>query len=113
MEIVAKRIYEDYSKADGYRVLVDRLWPRGVSKESAKIDLWAKDITPSNDLRKWFHEDRDSRYAEFKKRYAKELKDGDYLQSLKGDMKGKKRVTLLTAAKEVDRSHVPVLMKNI
>ena len=52
--IKIKRIYEDYSETDGYRILIDRLWPRGISKERAKIDLWIKDIAPSNDLRKWY-----------------------------------------------------------
>ena len=54
--IKIKRIYEDYSKTDSYRILVDRLWPRGISKERAKVDLWIKEITPSNDLRQWYHD---------------------------------------------------------
>ena len=52
--IKIKRIYEDYSETDGFRILIDRLWPRGISKERAKIDLWIKEIAPSNDLRKWY-----------------------------------------------------------
>ena len=72
--IKIKRIYEDYSKTDGYRILVDRLWPRGISKERAQIDLWAKDIAPSSDLRKWYSHDSDKR-QEFQKKYLTELKD--------------------------------------
>lgn len=68
-----KRIYDELEKPDGYRVLVDRVWPRGVSKEKARIDLWMKEIAPSGALRKWFGHDPE-RWAEFQKRYRKELR---------------------------------------
>ena len=70
--IKTKRIYELTDPSDGYRVLVDRLWPRGLSKEKAKIDLWLKDLGPSDELRKWFQHDPE-KWAEFKKRYFNEL----------------------------------------
>jgi uncharacterized protein YeaO (DUF488 family) len=73
MEIRLKRAYEPASAEDGYRVLVDRLWPRGVSKEQAKLDEWVKDLSPSSELREWFgHEP--GRFAEFRRRYVDELR---------------------------------------
>jgi len=72
MTISLKRAYEDPSPSDGCRILVDRLWPRGVSKQNAKIDLWAKEISPSNELRRWYDHDSD-KWTEFKRRYFKEL----------------------------------------
>ena len=65
MTIYSKRIYDAVSETDGQRILVDRLWPRGVKKDDAKIDLWPKEITPSNELRKWYHEDSENRWDEF------------------------------------------------
>lgn len=72
MEIQTKRAYEDPSPDDGARILVDRLWPRGVSKEKAQIDLWPKEVAPSNELRKWYGHDPD-KWEEFKRRYFAEL----------------------------------------
>ncbi|HYB93183.1 MAG TPA: DUF488 family protein, partial [archaeon] len=69
-----KRIYEKPEREDGYRILVDRLWPRGLSKDKAKIDLWMKEIAPSDETRKWFSHDP-RKWEEFKKRYKNELKD--------------------------------------
>lgn len=73
MKINIKRVYEKSSKADGKRILVDRLWPRGLTKEKADIDLWLKDIAPTTELRKWFGHDPD-KWKEFQKRYRLELK---------------------------------------
>jgi uncharacterized protein YeaO (DUF488 family) len=70
--IVTKRVYEPYSAGDGYRVLVDRLWPRGLSKAKAHVDLWARDIAPSTELRKWYEHDA-AKWPEFQKRYRQEL----------------------------------------
>lgn len=67
-----KRVYDPVEPGDGYRILVDRLWPRGVSRERARLDEWARDLAPSDGLRKWFHHDP-KRFAEFRKRYRKEL----------------------------------------
>ena len=73
MELKIKRVYEKPAKEDGKRILVDRLWPRGLTKEKADIDLWLKDIAPSTELRKWFSHDPE-KWKEFKKRYNQELK---------------------------------------
>lgn len=74
MSIALKRAYEKPSRSDGCRILVERLWPRGVAKADAKIDLWAKEVAPSTELRRWFDHDPD-RWAEFKRRYFAELAD--------------------------------------
>lgn len=109
MKTRVKRVYDAPAKSDGSRVLIDRLWPRGVSKRDARIDLWAKDLAPSNALRTWFHRDPDERFAEFQKRYRAELTgkhtQADELLALK------KPVTLVTAVKDVKRSHVPALVR--
>ncbi len=76
MGIQIKRVYDEPAKDDGYRVLVDRIWPRGLTKEKAKVDLWLKDIAPSTPLRKWFGHDP-ARWPEFRERYAKELAAND------------------------------------
>jgi len=97
--IRTKRVYDAPSGEDGARVLVDRLWPRGVSKERAKLDLWLKDAAPSDELRKRFHNDP-TRWKEFKESYFKELDDRrDALKPLL-DMVKKGTVTLLYAAKD-------------
>jgi len=97
--IQIKRVYMQYSEEDGYRVLVDRLWPRGLSKEKAHVDEWLKEIAPSNELRKWFNHDPE-RYPVFKQRYEKELEShGDLLQELRKKA-AHGRVTLLYGAKD-------------
>jgi uncharacterized protein YeaO (DUF488 family) len=113
MHMEVKRAYDKAAKDDGYRVLVDRLWPRGVSKASAKIDLWAKDPAPSAQLRSWFHADPDKRFKEFSKKYAAELKGSAALKDLKKELKGKGQVTLVTAVKDIEHSHVPTLLKSL
>lgn len=108
-----RRVYDEPDPADGRRVLVDRLWPRGLAKERAHIDEWAKDVTPSNELRKWFHEDRDTRRAEFAERYRAELDDhAEAVDGLRAEGRGH-TVTLLTANKDPDTSHVPVLLERL
>lgn len=80
MQIKIERIYTKPIDTNGYRILVDRLWPRGISKVNAKLDLWSKEIGPSNELRKWFNHEIE-KYAEFKQRYLEELKENeDYAQ---------------------------------
>jgi uncharacterized protein YeaO (DUF488 family) len=108
--VVAKRIYEAKASDDGYRVLVDRLWPRGLAKAAAEIDEWAKAVSPSTELRKWYgHEP--AKFDEFRKRYEAELaKAEDDLERLRGLAK-RGRVTLLTATAELSNSHVAVLKK--
>lgn len=106
--IKIKRIYEAPSKDDGFRVLIDRLWPRGVSKEKAKIDLWLREIAPSDALRKWFGH-KEERWEEFRKRYLKELEGKkEAVNRLKTACKDKK-ATLLYAAKDQDKNNAVVL----
>ena len=98
--IKLKRIYEPYNKKDGYRVLVDRLWPRGVSKEKAHLDVWLKDIAPSTELRKWFNHDP-KKWADFKKKYQGELKKNkEAVLTLKQVKKKHPTITLLYGAKD-------------
>ena len=113
MQIRAKRIYDKQEKADGFRVLVDRLWPRGVAKADAGVDVWAKDIAPSAALRTWFHADPENRFAEFSKRYVTELGRSERFPAFRRTVRQKKSVTLLSAAKDLRHSHVAVLLKNI
>jgi len=106
--IKIKRAYEDYADDDGFRVLVDRLWPRGLSTAGAHIDLWLKDIAPTADLRKWFSHAPD-RWAEFRRRYRHELGDrADDLTELKHKA-GHGTVTLIYAAKDVEHNNAVVL----
>ncbi len=100
MNLKLKRAYEPAEATDGKRILVDRLWPRGISKQKAKIDLWLKDIAPSTDLRKWFAHDP-AKWAEFQKRYRGELKKNPQaLEDFKAASKGAKTVTLVYGAKD-------------
>ncbi len=99
MPIKLKRVYETPSPGDGKRVLVERLWPRGMSKEKAKIDEWLKELAPSVELRKWFGHDP-QKWMEFKKRYLKELTKSHVLVSkLAGECR-KRTVTFVFASKE-------------
>jgi uncharacterized protein YeaO (DUF488 family) len=107
--IEIKRIYEEPKKSDGFRILVDKLWPRGIKKEDAAIDLWLKEIAPSDSLRKWFNHDP-KKWSEFQKCYAKELADKkDLIDSIK-EKAEQKKVTLLFASKEVEHNNAVVLL---
>jgi uncharacterized protein YeaO (DUF488 family) len=110
MSIKIKRIYEDYSGDDGYRVLVDRLWPRGVSKQKARLDLWLKEAGPSDELRKWFNHDP-AKYPEFEKRYFKELDVNPAVNQLKDIIKNHSNVTLLYSAHDEQRNQAAALQK--
>ena len=111
MDIKIKRVYEPPDKDDGRRILVDRLWPRGLTKEKASVDLWLKDIAPSTALRKWFGHDP-SKWEEFKKRYLTELKDnGEPVRLLKQEME-KGVVTLVYGAKDEEHNEARVLQEN-
>ena len=103
-----KRIYDKPTPADGLRVLVDRLWPRGMKKSAAHLDAWMKDVAPSEDLRKWFGH-RPERFAEFHRRYQKELAENPALAPLKKLGRGKP-VTLLYSAKDPNFNQAVVLL---
>lgn len=99
-KINIKRVYEEPSEEDGYRVLIDRLWPRGVKKENAKLDEWLKTLSPSDDLRKWFNHEPE-KFEQFKQLYTKELADKkEELKRLKDLSTSKKCLTLVYAAKD-------------
>lgn len=109
-EIRVKRIYEKPTSDDGYRILVDRLWSRGVAKAAAKIDLWAKELTPSHELRKWFHE-APNRQAEFEQRYRAELTERhSEITALLESLNDQSVLTLVTATKDLQHGHASVLM---
>jgi len=100
MDIRVKRVYEAPAAEDGMRILVDRLWPRGLTKEKARIDLWLKELAPSTELRKWFNHEPD-RWEEFKRRYLKELQQQPAALAQAIEAMGTGPVTLLFAAREV------------
>ena len=102
-EIKLKRAYDAPSDGDGYRVYIDRLWPRGLSHETFHYDWWDKDIAPSNELREWFHADPDTRWPEFKQRYTDELKAKPEFATLRSAIADKAVVTLLYSSR--DRLH--------
>jgi len=107
--LVLKRIYEPSSEDDGFRILVDQLWPRGVSKEKAALDLWLKDIGPSTELRQWFAHDPE-KWLEFKAKYKIELQDKiEYLQEIRTATQQHKRVTLLYGAKDQEHNEALVI----
>jgi len=108
MKISVKRIYDEAASSDGVRALVDRLWPRGVSKEEAEIDAWIKDIAPSSALRTWFHKDPEKRYEDFSVKYHAELAQNQAAcQEL---VEGKKHLTLVTSVRDIAHSHIPTLV---
>ena len=103
-----KRAYDPPEPDDGLRILIDRLWPRGMPKAKLKLDSWVKHLSPSTALRKWYQHDPE-KFAEFRKRYVAELKtEGEGLAELRAAVKGR-TVTLLTATKEIELSHATVL----
>ena len=108
MKAEIKRVYEEPSRADGMRVLVDRLWPRGLSKEMARVDLWLKDLAPSTNLRKWFRHDP-SKWDEFQTRYRHELKSKADLLAVLKEKAARGPITLLYAAKDEVHNEAVVL----
>ena len=111
MTITMKRVYEAASRGDGTRVLVDRLWPRGLTKEKAAIDEWLRDLAPSNELRRWYHAHPDE-WESFRKKYMKELDQPDSqeaLHRLYELARSKKRLTLLFASKMETHNNASVL----
>ena len=109
-DIRIERVYDDPGGArGGYRVLVDRLWPRGESKAKFHYDLWAKEVTPSTALREWYHADREDRWDDFRKKYRAELSANPHMPELIASLKGHPDIVLLTGARDVAHSHVPIL----
>lgn len=106
-----KRVYEAPAPADGCRVLVDRLWPRGVRKEALPYDIWAKDLAPSAQLRSWFHADPEARWEEFGRRYTGELQDSEAVRDFVRRIAGEQTVTLLYASKRAAENHALVLQE--
>ncbi len=103
-----KRVYEEPSKKDGMRVLVDRLWPRGLTKERAAVDLWLKDVAPSTELRKWFGHDP-AKWKEFQARYRKELREKKDALSLLKQKSNERTVTLVYGARDEEHNEALVL----
>jgi len=110
MNIPIKRVYEEPDASDGKRILVDRLWPRGLTKEKARVDLWLKDVAPSTELRKWFAHDP-ARWAGFQSRYRQELKRNKEQLSLLRQEAAKGTVTLVYGAKDQQHNEAVVLQK--
>lgn len=108
-EIKTKRAYDSAEPSDGFRVLVDRLWPRGITKEKLNADLWTKEISPSNELRKWFHANQDGNWVEFENRYRKELEKSPDMDDFIDRLKAHKVVTLLYSSKNVGENNALVL----
>ncbi|ANF31140.1 MarR family transcriptional regulator [Leifsonia xyli] len=107
-----KRIYDPAAPEDGYRILVDRLWPRGVSKERAHLDLWLKEVAPSTELRRWFHHDASAEaevFDEFRTRYEQELDGNPAVDQLRELAATHPRITLLVGARDPELDHGKVL----
>jgi uncharacterized protein YeaO (DUF488 family) len=112
MNIKIKRIYDDAEAADGYRILVDRLWPRGISKENAKLAYWAREISPSNELRKWYQHDAD-KWEEFKRRYFREIESKPETLELIQHCQDNEIVTFLYSSKELKLNNAAALKEYV
>lgn len=111
MDIKIKRVYEPPAPGDGYRVLVDRIWPRGISKQEADVSLWLKTIAPSTELRKWFGHSPD-RWQEFRRRYLKELNNkDDELAIIHDKLETTRNVTLVYSTKDTEHNQAAVLLE--
>jgi len=111
--IKIKRIYEQASSEDGFRILVDRLWPRGIKKEQVKVDLWLKEIAPSKNLRQWFSHKKE-RWEEFRIRYKEELKDKtELIEKIRELEKDHGTITLLFSAKDAEHNNAVVLLEEL
>ncbi len=112
VSIRVRRVYDPPEPEDGVRVLVDRLWPRGLSKDAARVDEWPKGLTPSTELRRWYHADERS-YEDFAGRYEAELAEPEAAELLEHvrELASKGEVTLLTSSKSPEQSHAAVLAR--
>ena len=106
-----KRVYEVPAPDDGCRVLVDKLWPRGVRKEALPYDIWAKDIAPSAELRAWYHADPVGRWQEFRRRYTEELRGSQAVRDFVREIADTDTVTLLYASKNAAENHALILQE--
>ena len=104
-----KRVYDDPSPDDGFRVLVDRLWPRGLTKERASVDSWAKDVAPSTELRRAFHQG-DLPWQEFESAYREELADNPAVAMLRAELAEHETSTLLYGVNDAERNHAVILL---
>ncbi|MEV6318055.1 DUF488 family protein [Streptomyces sp. NPDC051776] len=109
-KVRVRRVYEDPDNQDGTRVLVDRIWPRGLTKDKAGLDEWCKEVAPSTELRKWYSHDPE-RFEEFGRRYRAELREPEHAEALVHlrDLAKKRTLTLLTATKQAEISEAAVL----
>jgi uncharacterized protein YeaO (DUF488 family) len=113
-KVQIKRIYEPAEKADGKRILIDRLWPRGIKKESAHIDECLKEVAPSTELRQWFHQSNDpAKWPEFEAKYLLELKQNDAVKDLQNIISKNPKTTLLYASRDEKHNHALVLIQFI
>lgn len=108
-ELKLKRAYEQASPGDGYRIYIDRLWPQGLSHETFHYDLWEKDISPSTELREWFHADPESRWDEFVKKYEEELNNNPDFANFKQIVLSKPVVTLLYSSRNETHNNAVVV----
>lgn len=108
MNLQVKRVYEPADPGDGFRVLVDRLWPRGVSKERAALGLWAKEIAPTTELRTWYHA-HPGEFAEFTRRYRAELTENPEVGRLREQLSGHPVITLLYGVHDTEHNHALIL----
>ncbi|GAA3036037.1 uncharacterized protein YeaO (DUF488 family) [Streptomyces olivoverticillatus] len=109
-DVRVRRVYDAAQRDDGSRVLVDRIWPRGLGKDAAALDEWCKDVAPSTELRKWYGHDP-AKFEEFGRRYRAELRDAEHTEALRHlrELAGQRPLTLLTATKDSDISAAAVL----
>ncbi|HWD86854.1 MAG TPA: DUF488 domain-containing protein [Mucilaginibacter sp.] len=111
MSVQIKRVYEPYTENDGYRVLVDRLWPRGIAKDKVHIDQWLKEVAPSTGLRQWFHHE-ELKWHEFELKYRQELKGSEALKELAALAEKHKTLTLVYSAKD-EKNNQAVVLRNL
>ena len=109
--IQIKRAYDPEKKTDGFRVYIDRLWPRGLSHETFHYDLWDKDIAPSTELREWFHTDPDNLWPKFVEKYKDELKTNPAFGTLRQTLEGKPTVTLLYSSHDREHNNAVVVQE--
>lgn len=106
--VTLKRVYDPPAKTDGYRVLVDRLWPRGLTKDAAAVDLWLRDIAPSTELRKWFHHE-EGKWTEFRERYERELRANPEPLAQLRELVREHHVTLVYGARDQEHNQAVVI----